>query len=330
MLKSKGHRDRAQVVRCWISPNYSIVEEQFNVAGHRLEQCLSYTSVTCTVSDMASSMISVKGEGKEGVPLSMPSTCFLNTQENQITFFIPAAELLPGMGTCSVVPWAWPPWWQTGPEMPWRANLTSLKSFASKLGSRHTGCAGVKLALKEAVRRDQCLHTDLQNKSVYVPGLWIIWDLLELLQAHRPPVRCIEPIPKHLVRQLLLVNLQGQSCCWQGANMNRLTGDQSDGSSEAARESSGNKVGTLAAFKYFLWNTNGSWDTHLCSSDLTSVLLNAQICCFCHQERAFFFPISLNPSQHFTRNNFLQTVVKWTYFNFHFCQDISVTFVCFT
>lgn len=40
--------------------------------------------------------------------------------------------------------------------------------------------------------------------------------------------------------------------------MNRLIGDQPDGSSEAARELSGNKVCTLATFNYFLWKTNGS------------------------------------------------------------------------
>lgn len=223
----------------------------------------------------------------------MPSTCFLNTQENQITFFIPAAELLPGMGTCSVVSRAWLPCRQRGPGMPCRANLTSWKSFAFKLGGCHTSCADIKLALKEAARRDQCLHTDLQNKSAYAPGLWTIWDILELLQAHRPPVGCMAQMPKDAMRQLPLVNLQDPLSCWRGANMNRLVGDQPDGSSESARESSWNKVCSLAAFNCFLWNTNGSWEMHLCSSESPSVLLNSQIFCFCHQKRALFSSLFL-------------------------------------
>lgn len=223
----------------------------------------------------------------------MPSTCFLNTQENQI--FIPAAELLPRIGTSSVVSWAWLPCWQTGPGKPCRANLTSLKSFASKLGSCHTSSADVNLALKEAVRRDQRLHTDLQKRTAYVLGLWTIWDTLELLQAHRPPVGCMAPTPRHPMRQLPRGNLQGLLFCWQGTNMKRLIGDQPGGSSEAARQSSGNKVCTLVAFNYFLWNTNGSWEMHFCRSESPSVLLNPQICCFCHQERAFFPPHFLKP-----------------------------------
>lgn len=137
----------AQYVRCWISPNYSIVEEQFSVTNHRLGQCPSYISVTCTVSDMASSI-----KRREGGPLPW-QVPFPWIQENQITFFIPVSELLPGLGTCSTVSQAGLHWWQRGPGMPCRASLTILKSFASKSGWHHTSCADVKLALKQAARK---------------------------------------------------------------------------------------------------------------------------------------------------------------------------------
>lgn len=68
-----------------------------------------------------------------------------------------------------------------GLRMPCRTNLTNLKSFASKLGGYHTRYADVKLVLKEAARRGQCLHTDLQNKSAYFLRICTIWDILELL-----------------------------------------------------------------------------------------------------------------------------------------------------
>lgn len=74
-------------------------------------------------------------------------------QENQITFFIPVSELLPGLGTCSAVSQAGLHRWQRGPGMPCRANLTILKSFASKSGWHYTSCADVKLALKQAARK---------------------------------------------------------------------------------------------------------------------------------------------------------------------------------
>lgn len=111
--KSKGHCDRAQDDRCWISCNYPIVEKQFNVTSPTLGQRLCYTSVTCTVSDMASSMISVKGEGKEcHFPCQAPVSW---TQENQITFFIFAVGLFSGMGIWSVVSRSWFLWWQVRP-----------------------------------------------------------------------------------------------------------------------------------------------------------------------------------------------------------------------
>lgn len=116
---------------------------------------------------MASSVPSVKWEGKEcHFPCWAPVSW---TQENQITFFIFAIGLLPGMGIWSIVPKSWFPWWQIGLGILCITSITgsNLKPFACRLNGYHTSCADGKLVLKEAARRNQCVHTDLQVKSAY-------------------------------------------------------------------------------------------------------------------------------------------------------------------
>lgn len=143
-----------------------------------------------------------------------------------------------------------------------------------------------------------------------------------------PPAGCTAPTPTHL-RLLLFVNLQGQLSCWQAANTNGLIGDQPDGSSEASRESSGNKVCTLEAFIIFSGITVAA---ERCIFAFLSCLQHF----WTHKSAAsvtkkMFSPPCISLTQANISLQTVQTVVKWTNFNFvFFCQDISATLVCST